>query len=776
MIDDATHCPPRFEEDVKFLCGTARFVDDIQHTHLAHALFLRASRAHARILKIDTDAAGALPGVLAIFTGADIEAEKLGGIPWEVRPPGRVFESVPLGSPDATASQPLIASERIVYCGEIVAMVVSTDLHRARQALDMIEVTYDDLPVQISLTRQVVDIWPGFIGNECFRFEMGDAAAVTTALGSAHAVVSLTCHNQRISAAPLEPRAYIGSYFAADDRMHLQASAGKPHFARNTMAHAVFHVPRERISVETPDVGGGFGAKNILYPEECLVVWAAKKLGKSVKWVASRSESLSVDLPGRDQLCFGEMAFDKAGRILGYRARLTSNLGAYLAPRGVVPVRHSANALSSVYNIPALHVEATGVFTNTTPTCSLRGTGAPEMAFLTERLMDLAAARLGLDRMSIRTTNMLGAADMPYMTAHGIRYDSGDPLACALEAQALAKLTTFAERRRASEQGGRLRGIGIANGIEILNVFYDETSWLELREDGSLLCRMGTQSSGQGHASVIADLISRKLCCPRERVIVLQGDTRIVPFGNGTGASRSTSAGGSAAYLAAGSFIDAAASLISRVNHIGVDEVEFYDGMWRIHNLSYDLDAIHALAMENDALTELSVCGTFQPRDGTYPYGCSICEVEIDPETGALAILKYVSVHDVGCAISPPLIEGQVHGSTLQGLGQAMCEQIIFDASGQMITGSFMDYALPIASMSPEEFVTAHIEIPSPGNPLGAKGVGESGTTTAPPALINAIIDALGPLGVTDIAMPATPMAIWKAIQNGTTAKEEENS
>ena len=765
MHDRIRKRPARFLEDLKFLRGEARFVDDINLPGTTHALFYRSPRAHALIRSIDIDSARASPGVIAIFTGADIVADALGGIPWEVRPPGAPFEGVPMGSPDAAANQPLMACDRTVYVGEIVAMVIAEQIWQAQAALDLIEVEFEELPAQVSLFEHAIDIWPTFVDNTCFRFEMGDEAAFEKALASAHLVVEHACHNQRISAAPMEPRAYIGWFDSIADVFHLKASAGKPHFARNTMATNVFRVPSDRIVVETPDVGGGFGAKNILYPEECLVVWAAKKVGQAVKWVASRSESFGADLAGRDQHGAGQMIFDQDGLIRGYRVTLISNLGAYLAPRGVVPVRHSANALSSVYKIPTLHVAATGVFTNTTPTCSLRGTGAPEMAFLTERILDMAAEKLGMDSIALRRRNLLHAADMPYVTPHGVRYDSGDPLAAADHAARLAAMETLPLRRAESKARGRLRGLGVANGIEILNVFYDETVWLDFCEDGRLLCRAGTQSSGQGHASVIADLIADELGCDPGRISLLQGDTQKIAFGNGTGASRSTSAGGSAALIAARNFIANAGAWLARMHNLAPQDVNFRNGVWRWGEKSCDLDALHALARQTDALAELSVSGTFKPKDGTYPYGCSICEVEVDPETGVLEILNYVSVHDVGRAISPQLLEGQVHGSTLQGLGQALCEQMIFDLHGQLLTGTFMDYAMPVAGCIPHRFESAHLEIASPGNPLGAKGVGESGTTTAPPALINAIIDALRPLGVKDLAMPATPMTIWKAIQ-----------
>jgi carbon-monoxide dehydrogenase large subunit len=369
--------------------------------------------------------------------------------------------------------------------------------------------------------------------------------------------------------------------------------------------------------------------------------------------------------------------------------------------------------------------------------------------------------------MELRQRNLLSAADMPYTTPHGIRYDSGDPRAAADAAIALADVHGFASRRAESESRGMLRGIGIANGIEILNVFYNETAWLELRPDGSLLCRMGTQSSGQGHATVYAQLVSEQIGIEIESVTVAQGDTRDIAYGNGTGASRSLSAGGSAAVIAARVFVEAASALVAEMEGCPIGDVSASNGLWQVAgtNRSYGLGDLARLAGEKQALERLAVEGMFKPTDGTYPYGCDICEVEVDPETGEVAIMSFACVHDVGRAINHAIIDGQVHGSTLQGLGQALLEHLSYDPQGQLLTGSFMDYAMPTAGIAPRIFRTGHLEIASPANPLGAKGVGESGTTGAPPALINAIIDALSPLGVEDIAMPATPFRIWKAIQ-----------
>lgn len=765
-------------EDEKFLRGQGRFVADIAPENVSYAVFLRSPRAHAKITRIDADKAKRLPGVLGLYLGSDIRKDGLGGVPWEVRPPGARFQQAALGSPEAASDQPLIASDVVRFAGEIVAMVVADSQHGAIDAAEAINIEYEDLPVQVDPSaRKGSSIWPDFPDNECFSFEMGDSHAVEQAMAAAHVRVEYACRNQRISAAPMEPRAYIGYFDPVQDAYLLQASAGKPHFARNTMASHVFRIDRERISVETPDVGGGFGAKNILYPEECLVIWAARKVARPVKWVSTRAESLQVDLAGRDQHCLGEMAFDAQGKIIAYRATLTSNLGAYLAPRGVVPVRHSANAMSSVYKMPALHVTARGVFTNTTPTCSLRGTGAPEMAYLTERIIDIAAERMQLDPVDLRRRNLLDSSDMPYVTPHGIRYDSGDPKQTADEAIRLADLEGYRDRKERSRQQGKLRGLGVANGIEILNVFYDETAWLEVLPDGNLLCSMGTQSSGQGHATVYADIIAERLKVPRERIRVLQGDTRRILFGNGTGASRSLSSGGSAASIVAMKFAEAVATFLAGKFNYSSDEIQFANGLWTISstNHAYTFDDVCSIARKDGQLALLSATGVFSPKDGTYPYGCDVCEVEVDPDTGEVQVVSYVAVHDVGKAMNIAIIDGQVHGSTVQGLGQALLEQLEFDNLGQLINGSFMDYAMPTASFCPPAFVTGHVEIPSPANPLGAKGVGESGTTGAPPAVMNAIANALQCSSAHDIQMPATPLKIWQAMR-GTGAKRRLES
>ena len=760
--------PARIEDD-KFLRGNGCYVADLTLTGEVHCVFVRSAHAHARLRIIDTSAAQASSGVLRVLTGADVVAAGLGGIPWEVRPPGARFEKVPMGSPLGTMPQPLMAFDRVRYAGEIVAMVVAHTRWQAQQGAEMVRVEY--VPERVidtmeSAMEAASAIWPDFPDNVCFRFEKGDAGTVTQALAGAPVRVRFQCHNNRIAGVPIEPRGYIGSYDAKKLTYLLHACAAKPHPVRDTIARYVLKIDKECIDIRVPDIGGGFGVKNVLYPEECLVLWAAREVGQPVKWIGTREEIFLSDMAGRDQQDHGEMAFDNAGHILAFRARCVSNLGAYLAPRGVVPIRNSGNVMTSVYRIPHMHFEALGIFTNTTPTCSLRGSGQPEMAYLVERLINRAAAKLGLEPAEIRRRNILTAADFPYRTPFGLTYDTGNPAAVMESALDRAALVDFPQRRHASEARGKLRGLGISNCIEALVVFYEEKAWLKLLPDGRLECLLGTQSSGQGHATAFAQIVAGKLGVSLETVSILQGNTARIPDGNGTGASRSISSCGSALALAVDDLIARGRACLARLLDKSEDSIIFRDGAWELAqmNLHFTLRELADSAAEAGVLDGLQAVGVFSPPDGTFPYGCHICEVEVDRQTGAFDIQNYCSTHDVGFAINPALIDGQVHGGTALGLGQAMIEHIVYDAAGQMLTASFMDYGILRAAQVPHMDSTFK-EIPSTNNPLGAKGVGESGALGAPPALINALLDALIPLGVTDIQMPATPARVWAAIE-----------
>lgn len=756
-------------EDEKFLRGAGTYIADVLLPGEVHCVFVRSTHGHARIRAIHTKTAAAATGVLLVLVGADIMAAELGGIPWEVRPPGKRYQNIPMGSPEGAMPQPLIAHDRARYVGEIVALVVAETHWQAQDACDLVRVEYEPLPVvgevQDSLSAQT-RIWPEFPDNVAFMIDKGDAVAVAKTLANAAVCVSFECRNNRVAGVPIEPRGYVGVYDTETQKYLLHACAAKPHPIRNTIALQVFHVAKEKVDVKVPDIGGGYGTKNVLYPEECLVLWAARLVGRPVKWISSREEAFLSDMAGRDQFDQGEMAFDKQGRILGFRARCISNLGAYLAPRGVVPVRNSGNVMSSVYRIPELHFEALGVFTNTAPTCSLRGSGQPEMSFLIESLLDRGARALGLDPIELRRRNILSASDFPYRTPFGLTYDTGDPMQVMGAALESAALDAFPERRKISEARGKRRGLGIANCIEALVVFYEEKAWLRLLADGRFECLLGTQSSGQGHATAYAQIVAGKLGVPVSAVTIVQGDTARVADGNGTGASRSISSGGSALALAVDDLIARGRGFLCQLLDKSEDKISFRDGAWEIAhmNLHFTPKDMAESADKAGRLDELQAVGVFSPQDGTFPYGCHVCEVEVDPETGAIEIQNYCSTHDVGFAINPALIDGQVHGSTVQGLGQALLEHAIYDPAGQLLTASLMDYGIPRASQVPS-MNSAFVEIPSLNNPLGAKGVGESGTLGAPPALINAILDALWPLGVEQIDMPATPSRVWAAIQ-----------
>ncbi len=762
------HAPFRLEDE-KFLRGAGTYIADVAEPGEAHCAFVRSSHAHARIRTIDVKAAVAMPGVLRIMVGADVAAAGLGGIPWEVRPPGKRYENIPMGAQEGATPQPLITDDRVRYVGEIVAMIVAETRWQAQDACELVRVDYEPLPVvsevQYSDGAQAA-IWPEFPDNIAFTIDKGDAAAVGKVLENTAVRVFFECHNNRVAGVPVEPRGYIGVYDVAKQKYLLHACAAKPHPIRNTIANHVFHIPTEEIDVKVPDIGGGYGTKNVLYPEECLVLWAARLVGRPVKWISSREEAFLADMAGRDQFNQGEMAFDDQGRILAFRAHCISNLGAYLAPRGVVPIRNSGNVMSSVYRIPLLHFKGIGAFTNTAPTCSLRGSGQPEMTFLIESLLDRGAHALSLDPVELRRRNILSASDFPYRTPFGLTYDTGNPELVMCTALKNAALAGYSERRRMSEARGKRRGLGVANCIEALVVFYEEKAWLHLLADGRLECLLGTQSSGQGHATAYAQIVAGKLGVPLSAVSIIQGDTTRVSDGNGTGASRSISSGGSALALAVDDLIARGRGFLCRLLEKSENEIEFRDGAWEVEhvNLHFTPKDLAASADKAGRLDELQAVGVFLPLDGTFPYGCHVCEVEVDPDTGVIEIKNYCSAHDVGFAINPALIDGQVHGSTVQGLGQALLEHTIYDQAGQLLTASLMDYGVPRAAQVPS-MNSAFVEIPSLNNPLGAKGVGESGTLGAPPALINAVVDALRPLGVEQIAMPATPSQVWTAIK-----------
>ncbi len=758
-------------EDERFLRGEGRFVEDITLPGEARAVFLRSPHAHARLRGLSVAEAQAMPGVLAVLTGADVAADGLGGVPWEVRPPTDLpTESLPpLGDPSVAAPQPTIVGDTARFCGEIVAMVVAESEPAARDAAERIAVDYAPLPACADSAEAEAPtapaLWPQAPGNCAFAIRLGDRAETDAAFARAAHVERIELASNRIFGAPIENRCYIGDCEAGGGRLVLHATAGKPHSTRKTLAADIFGVPPEKIAVKVPDVGGGFGIKNVLYPEACLVLWAARRLGRPVKWIGGRGEGLLSDVGCREQVSRAEMALDGDGRILAVRVRSTGNLGAYLAPRGVVSLRNSGYVLANVYATAAVDYEMRACHSNTAPTCNFRGAGEPEGVNIVERLVDAAARRLGRDPAGLRRQNLLPPDALPRTGPAGLVEDTGDYGAILDAALALADRGGFAARRRRSEARGRRRGFGIAMHLFKSGFNFTETTRLAVAPDGTVELSIGAQSGGQGHATAFAQVAGDRLGIDPARIRVVQGDTDRIATGSGTGASRSLTIGGSSALLAADALIGTGRARAAQALEAAAGDVTYARGVFAIAGTDrrIDLAALAGLAAQDGEAFDAAA--GYRPEHGTSAAGCHLCEVEVDPETGAVILDRYAIAQDAGRIVNPPIVEGQIHGGVATGVGQALLEHAIYEpGSAQLLTGSFMDYALPRAADLPPFALALH-ETPSAHNPLGAKGIGEAGSLGAAPAAINAILDALAPLGVTHIDMPATPHRVWRAIR-----------
>ena len=773
-------------EDEPLLRGAGRFVEDIVLPGEARAVFLRSPHAHARLRGLSLEAAQAAPGVLAVLTGADVAADGLGGVPWEVRPPVSASADTPpdslpgslppLGDPSVAAPQPLIAGDTVRFCGEIVAMVVAESEAAARDAAELIAADYDPLPASADSAEAAAmpALWPQAPGNLGFIVDLGDRASTDAAFAGAAHIESIELASNRIFGAPLENRACIGECGNDGGRLVLHANGGKPHSMRKTLAAQIFRVPPGKIAVKVPDVGGGFGIKNVLYPEQCLVMWAARRLGRPVKWIGRRDEGLLSDVGCREQASRAEMALDGEGRILAVRVRSTGNLGAYLAPRGVVSLRNSGFVIANVYAVPAIDYEMRACHSNTAPTCNFRGAGEPEGVNITERLIDAAARRLGRDPVDLRRRNLLPPDALPRTNPAGLRQDTGDYPALLDAACAAADRQGFAARRRQSEAQGRRRGFGLAMHVYMSGFNFTETTTLVVADDGRIELLIGAQSSGQGHATAFAQVAAARLGVDPARICVVQGDTDRIETGSGTGASRSLTIGGSSALLAADALIEKGRDLAAQALEASPGDLTYARGVFAIAGTDRRIDLAGLAAFGEDAF---SAAASYHPEHGTSAAGCNICEVEVDPETGAVTLDCFVIAQDAGTIVNPLVVEGQIHGGVVTGIGQALLEHAIYEpGTGQLLTGSFMDYALPRAGDVPSLELLLH-EIPSAHNPLGAKGIGEAGGLGTAPAAVNAILDALAPLGVTHIDMPATPHRVWQAIRqvqgaDGTTGTE----
>ena len=760
------------EEDPRLLRGKGLFVNDVDLPHQAHAIVLRSPHAHAEIRSIDVTAALALPGVLAVYTGEDVAADNLGvpGMPakW-LRPDGAPMKYRP---------QPPLALGRVRYVGDPVALIVADTLDRARDAAEAVEIDYLPLP-SITDTAQTVDpdaplVWDDYPDNVSGLYQAGDAAATDAAFAKAHRIVSRRFVISRVFAHYMEARGAIGAYDEREDRYLLHADVQYPHRVRQLLAEKVFQVPEQSVRVIARDVGGGFGTKGWQYAEHRLVLWAARKLGRPVKWACERSEAVQADEHGRDNVTDAELAFDENGKVIGLRVKTIANIGAYLsAIRNLLAAFTNVGTLIGVYDIPAAHAAVRTVHSNTNPTAPYRGAGRPEATYVIERMFDEAAREMDIDPTELRARNMIAPDSMPVKTALGLTYDCGEFAKNQASVLEMADYNRFSARRDDARARGKLRGIGTANPIERSASPSPDYAEIRFSTDGTVSILMGTKSQGQGHETVYKQIVHERLGLDPARMRVIDGDTDRVAFGIGTMGSRSTVIGGSALFFAAEKIIEKATKIAAHMLEASDVDVEFAEGAFTVAGTdrSVTLTDVAKASFTPARLPKgiepgLFESATFAPDDDTYPNGSHVCEVEIDPETGETDLVGYWVVDDVGVMVNPVIVKGQIHGGIAQGVGQALGEQVAYDPeSGQLLSGSFMDYRMPRAGDFPDIVIAAN-EVPTKRNPLGVKGAGEAGTVGALPATMNAVMNALAQVGVTKLDMPATPDRIWQAIRD----------
>jgi carbon-monoxide dehydrogenase large subunit len=755
-------------EDPRFITGRGRYVDDIDLPHQCYGVVVMSPHAHARIKRVDTAKAKAADGVLAVLTGADVIADKLGSL----APPMPEDMGGPKGFRSLRA---ILAADKVRAVGDRVAFVVAETEVAARNAAEVLEIDYEPLPAVITVEDAVKPgapaVWDEAPNNVSFTLMMGNKDATEAAFASAKHVVTLKLNNTRITANSIEPRAAIGQYHPDGDNYTLYSTSQNPHGTRSSVAGQVLKIPETKLRVISPDVGGGFGMKHGGYPEDALVVWASRHVGgRPVKWVSTRSEALLGDSQGRDQVVTGELALDERGKVLGLRVNALHAMGSHVFGASMVVPLFAMRLAPGVYQIPAVHCIGKAVFTNTIPLAPYRGAGRPEATYLIEQLLDRAANVIGIDPIEIRRRNFIPSSAMPHKIQTGITYDSGDFVHVMDECLKVADWNGFAKRSAESKKNGKLRGRGIGYFLEEAAVFNDRMV-LRFDPSGMLTILAGTHSHGQGHQTVYAQMVTEWLGVPFENVRFVQGDTDAVPIGRGSYGSRSMHVGGNALKKAADNIIEKAKPMAAMMMEAASGDIEFKDGLFRIVGTDRAMKLTDvAKAFYRPAMLPpqfdvgLEASGTFAAEPPNYPNGCHICEVEVDPETGFVTLARYAAVDDVGRIMNHLLCEGQIHGGVAQGVGQALMEAIVFDAEGQLVTGSFQDYAMPRAEDFPD-LVSELTEVPAKTNPLGVKGAGEAGATGAPPAVIGAILDALKPLGIDHIDMPATPSRVWAAIQ-----------
>jgi carbon-monoxide dehydrogenase large subunit len=762
--------PVRRFEDQTLITGKGHYTDDITLPNMAQSVVVRARAAHANIRKVDATAARRMPGVLLVLTGDDVKADGLGDIPCPTPLTNRD------GSPRADTPRPMLAIGKVRHLGQPVAFVVAETQAQAQDAAEAIEIDYETLPAvtdaRAALEPGAPQLFDGIPGNLVFDWDndTSDFAATDAAFAKAAHVTRLEIINNRVVANSMEPRNAIGDWDAAAARPVLYTGTQGSHIVRDTLAEAVLKMPKEKLRVITPpNVGGGFGMKAFVYPEQALVVWAASKLKRPVRWQSDRSEAFISDNQGRDHFTTAELAMDAKGRFLGIRVSLIANIGAYLSPVGPFVPTRSTDLISGLYTTPALAINVKGVCTNTVPVCAYRGAGRPESGYLIERLVDAAARELNMAPDKIRRINLIPEKAIPYTSPTKLTFDSGEFEKIMDAGMENADWKGFKTRRRESAKRGKLRGIGMATYTERCGGGMPETASIEFKGDRVDLV-MGNQEYGTGLVTAYKQLVSDRLGIDADRIDVVYGDSDRSPRGL-TGGSRALPVGGSALHEASLKIIDKGKQIAANLLEASAVDIEFGDGAFRIVGTDRQVDLFDVAKAAHDPAKlppgmqpGLDTTQVQNPAGATFPNGCHIAEVEIDPDSGVTTILRYTVVDDFGVTINPMLLEGQVHGGVVQGIGQALLEETIYDEdSGQLVTGSFMDYAMPRADDLPS-FSFATRNVPCKANPLGVKGAGEAGAVGAPPALINAIVDALHHKGVRHIDMPATPKRVWEAL------------
>jgi aerobic carbon-monoxide dehydrogenase large subunit len=759
-------------EDPRLVQGLGRYSDDVTLAREAHAVIARSPHAHARLRGVNATAALKAPGVIAVLTAADLAADGVGHLPTDR---GRKRRD---GSAAFATPRPALAHQRVRHVGDPVALVIAETHSQAVDAAELLGIDYEPLPA-VAATADALRpgapaVWDEAPDNIAFVAEAGQREPVARAFERAAHVARVDFVVTRVAAAPMEPRAAVGEFDRRSGRYTLHTGIQAPHGTRTLIA-GILKVPQNQVRVVTGDVGGSFGMRSGIYPEMVLVLWAARRLGRPVKWTSDRREGFVTDEHGRDNVSTVELALDPDGTFLALRVAINLNVGAYLTQRSAGPGTNNIGGVAGVYTTPAIHHQTTGVFSNTTPTGPYRGAGRPEATFAIERVIDVAARELKMDPIALRRKNLIPPSAMPFKTGLVFTYDSGDFARGMDMALSLADHAGFEKRRTEARQRGMLRGLGVANAIEVAGGPYTsvnpDTASIRVNPDGSVTVLTGSTSMGQGNETAYAQIVSERLGVPPERIQVLWGDSDALDAGRGNGGSGALTVGGSAVTRVSDKVIERGRRIAARLMEAAPEDIQLRDGRFSVagtdRGVSWAEVARTAYVTKQlppgmePGFTETAA---FTPPAVTFPNGCQVCEVEIDMQTGVVRIVRHTVVDDVGRMVNPMLVKGQIHGGVVQGLGQALFEDLVYDESGQLLAGSFMDYAMPRADDIPFFDVDSH-EVPTLVNPLGAKGVGEAGTVGALPALVNAVNDALAPLGVRHLDMPMTPERVWRAIQ-----------